>query len=424
MRKEHVLITVLGSSPAVITETLYALHRKDRFPNKMHVFTTSKGKATLETCSFVEVLSQFCHEYDRDISLLDNINVHVVKDEQGNELDDIRCDQEQILMADMITGVIRNIVATDQDNNVVIDASIAGGRKSMSFYMGYIFSMFARDVDYLSHVLVDSQYEYSDFMYPTKVSKPLHLINGPNKGAPKVGSDGTPLDAVNAHAAIELAEIPFIRLNQTLVSSEDTFVAGGQLSYSQCIEAYQLSMRPEDIRLTVNVKERTVNVNGWDIELPPEHMALYSLMIKDTISGDFMLFRKDWDRVGPDVTTRWITELASMCDYQIVGEPIDELELICEEYADYYGSMISSRTIDMINQKGFTTHLFDRLRKEIIKKLASKMVGNVLEICSPNSVDVNNTEASPFYRKVTKSKVDKRKAAYGICLNPAQISVI
>ncbi len=59
-------------------------------------------------------------------------------------------------VADFITEEVREITA---DPNASLHVSIAGGRKTMGFYVGYALSLFGRAQDRLSHVLVPPAFE-------------------------------------------------------------------------------------------------------------------------------------------------------------------------------------------------------------------------------------------------------------------------
>jgi CRISPR-associated protein (TIGR02584 family) len=421
---KNILISVLGSSPAVLTETLYALIDKDRFPKEMHIFTTSHGKDTFSRLEVARTIQELCEDYSQSSDLLDNLYFHIAKDPHGEPIDDIRDESDQIIIADMLTDVIRNVIGKDKNNEVAIDASSAGGRKSMSFYMGYIFSMFAREQDKLSHVLVNTHYEGTDFMYPTLVSKPLKYSYGDKQGQVK-RVDGIDLNAQQARDAIELAEIPFIRLNNSLVDAEDTFVFGGKLSYSQCIDAYQLSMKPEDIKLIIDTDMLNVNINGNRVPLTPEQMALYLAVVKDTATGKFSIYRSDWENIQFDIERRWIEELAILVNYTIEDNAFDEFESICDCFEDVYTNIrVSTSTKKAIVKSGLTHSIFDRLVREIKAAIAEQTVGNVYRLCIPTPVSVApedfNTGLSEA-RKPTKSKTNKRAAAYGLLLNPKQL---
>ncbi|WP_072054933.1 CRISPR-associated ring nuclease Csm6 [Aliivibrio fischeri] len=423
---KHILISVLGSSPAVITETLYALLKKERFPEEVHIFTTAHGLDMFERLRVIETIRCLCEDYNQSTTLLDNLLFHIAVDENEECIEDIRDESDQIRIADTLTDVIRGIISKDKNNTTAIDASIAGGRKSMSFYMGYIFSMFAREQDCLSHVLVDSVYEGTDFMYPTVKAKPLLFLYGESKDKHKI-VEGHQLDARDAADAIELAEIPFIRLNNSLVDANDTFVYGGKLSYSECIAAYQLSMKPESIRLTVVAGKLLIDINGSEMSLSPEQMALYNVILKDTASGKFSIFRGDWNVIQFDIERRWIEELASLVSYNINDVAIDCFEEICEKFEKIYSNIrVSTSTKNTILKNGLTQAIFDRLVREIKATIAEKTVGNVFRLCVPTPVSVKISDFHPNLpeaRKETKSKTDKRAAAYGVLLNPKQISL-
>jgi hypothetical protein len=150
-------------------------------------------------------------------------------------------------------------------------------------------------------------------------------------------------------------------------------------------------------------------------------------MANDTVSGDFTLYRADWDKEQLNIERRWIMELAKMCNFTVSDTPIDDLEIISEKIGDKFDVCVSQKTINKILSDGITTSIFDRLCREIKVKLATKMVGNCLDLCSPNAVAVKMEDANgelPQYRKVTKSKTDKRAAAFGLLLNPAQIEIM
>ncbi|CAK0767755.1 hypothetical protein CCP4SC76_4870001 [Gammaproteobacteria bacterium] len=103
-------------------------------------------------------------------------------------------------MADAITERVRLLTV---DPETELHVSIAGGRKTMGFYLGYALSLFGRPQDRLSHVLVSEPFESSwDFFYPTPHSRVITTRD--NKLA----------DTAQAH--VILAQIPFVRLRETL----------------------------------------------------------------------------------------------------------------------------------------------------------------------------------------------------------------
>ena len=66
-------------------------------------------------------------------------------------MDDARSREDQEALGDFIIAKVAELTS---DPKTCIHASIAGGRKTMTFYLGYAMSLFGRIQDELSHVLV------------------------------------------------------------------------------------------------------------------------------------------------------------------------------------------------------------------------------------------------------------------------------
>ena len=230
---KRILLSVTGMSPAVVTETLYALVTEKGFiPTKIQVITTEQGKnKLLEALLGIEggrkerkgALQEFIEDYGEKYGFssihFDESCIHIITDESGQNLPDIRTPEENEHAANSIVQLVGNLC---QDEEMKLHVSIAGGRKTMGFFMGYALSLYGREQDSLSHVLVDSQYEsLASFYYP----KPYpHLINK---------NDGTQIDAKDGK--VMLAEIPWVRLGLGLPES----LAEQKVSYSQSVKNAQ-----------------------------------------------------------------------------------------------------------------------------------------------------------------------------------------
>ncbi len=217
----RILLCVSGLSPQIVTETLYALTLpgETRFvPTEIHLLTTAEGAERARLTLLSDEPGWF-HRLRQDYGLpeirftLDTI--HILRSAEGRLLDDIRNAADNEAIADTITAVVRELTA---DPHCAVHASIAGGRKTMGFYLGYVLSLFGRPQDRLSHVLVSSPFETNaSFFYPSPAPKVI-FANSP---------DQRPLDA-NA-ANVMLADIPFVRLRdglqEALLESEASFSA-------------------------------------------------------------------------------------------------------------------------------------------------------------------------------------------------------
>lgn len=396
------LVTVLGSSPAVITETLYALKDTTPFPNALCVFTTTHGKKSFEDNDILNVINKLCIEYGLNTFTPESINIHVVTDINGDALPDLRTESDQEAMANFITHEIRQLTS---DPDTSIHASIAGGRKSMSFYMGYIFSMFARPSDELSHVLVSTGYEVPGFYYPTKNS--FILDSG--------------LDAKDAK--VELALIPFIRLNTGLQSSGDLLVIDdnknpNKLSYSESIAAYQLSLNPQDIRIVLNTQKHEISINDKKLELSASGYAFYRMVLEDSSKDQLSMMRSELGEGKCTAGSRFLEILADMCQYDFKGEvPFDYIDEL-KDQLNRTNIAVDQKTFNSIEEKGLNSTITDRLITNSKSSIQNICFGNSVDLCKISIVKEDKAKDEPDARTATKS------GHYAIRLNPNQISII
>jgi len=169
-------IFVLGGSPAILAETLaaYAHDHVIPVPNKLRIITTSEGEKRLKHSYFESSgWQRFVEAYP--------VYQHLIWDEQSilvaGNLTDISSASDNNIMMNAIFQVVRD-VAKDGER---ILASIAGGRKTMSYYLGLALSLFARETDVLTHVLVPPAWERDrDFLFPQpdEIEK-VNLIHTP-----------------------------------------------------------------------------------------------------------------------------------------------------------------------------------------------------------------------------------------------------
>jgi hypothetical protein len=156
--------------------------------------------------------------------------IHVLEDAGGRPLEDIRSPDDNRRAADGITGIIREFTA---DPDCALHVSIAGGRKTMGFFLGYALSLYGRPQDKLSHVLVSEPFESSGgFYYPTPTSRVLEMPGG------------RLVDT--ASAQVTLAELPFVSLRHGLPEALLT----GHASYNETVEAARQALAPPNCRST------------------------------------------------------------------------------------------------------------------------------------------------------------------------------
>ena len=264
----RVLLAVTGLSPQIVTETLYALavERKPAWiPSEIRIITTQRGAAIAQEMLLSNDPGWFRRlrdDYDLPEIAFGTENIHVIKGPDGTLLEDILTDADNVAVADFITEQVRAITA---DPTASLHVSIAGGRKTMGFYVGYALSLFGRPQDSLSHVLVSPPFEsLPDFFYPAPRARVIHDHNNQL------------LDAKTAR--VDLGEIPFVRLREGLPNS----LFEGQVSFSAAIAEAQKALPPLALRLEPG--KRTVIAGGEAFDLKPNEFAFYWMMAERCIN--------------------------------------------------------------------------------------------------------------------------------------------
>ncbi len=232
-----VLLCVSGLTPQIVTETLYALACRGEssfIPDEVHLITTAEGaeRARLQLLSDPPGwLHRLRAEYALPPIRFDDSTIHVLEGADGRSLIDIRTPDDNAAAADGIVETVRRLTS---DPDTELHVSIAGGRKTMGFFVGYALSLYGRDQDRMSHVLVESPYEsLRDFFYPSRRERIIFT------------RDDRPVDA--ASARIWLAEIPFVRMRAGVPES----LKNGQARYSEVVRAASSMFDAPRLRLDV-----------------------------------------------------------------------------------------------------------------------------------------------------------------------------
>jgi CRISPR-associated protein (TIGR02584 family) len=286
----RVLMCVSGTSPAVVTETLYALITQEPpfVPDEIHVVTTLRGRK--------DVLEKLLDPVDSPFSRLvrdyvpgrqirfDADTVHVIAEvrkvparpdpfsqligsqpprDETVELADITTAEENRAAADTIYRVMREIKAVP---DTVLHASVAGGRKSMSFYMGHAFSLLAGPQDVLSHVLVNAPFEtVKDFFYPPPVAADLCYRDA-----------GEERSIRTDRAKVSLAELSVLRLGPVL--GQD-WPDKAKTSFSFAVQLAQAALEVPELRVVLDVAKARGHLELCDetVPLAPLQFTVFAL---------------------------------------------------------------------------------------------------------------------------------------------------
>lgn len=256
-KKLKVLVCVSGMTPVIITETLYELVTKKKFiPDEIHVITTLVGKKEIENQLLGKngAMAQFMSMYLPEQTILfDESTIHIPKDENGMELEDIATHDHNKIGANTTYTVMRQL----KDRKAQIHASIAGGRRTMSFYMGQAFSLVADHDDTLSHVLVSSPFEWiDDFYFP--VPGKIHEYDGK-----KLSS---------SDAEIMLSEVSVLKLGELIGNG---LPEKAKESYDFAINVMQATFSPPKIIITKNFEKCILEIIGELIELSASQFFIF-----------------------------------------------------------------------------------------------------------------------------------------------------
>jgi CRISPR-associated protein (TIGR02584 family) len=281
-----------------VTESLYALAARPQppfVPTEVHLITTREG-AERARLALLSADPGWFHRLLKDYALpgvaFDAKHIHVLEDATGAALEDIRTPADNERAADFITEMVRHFTA---DAKTALHVSIAGGRKTMGFYLGYALSLFGRQQDRLSHVLVAEPFESSwDFFYPTPYSRVITTRD--NKLAD------------TAQAEVTLAEIPFVSLRHGLPQH----LLEGEASFSDTVAAARRSLAPPE--LVLDLKSKRVCAAGKVISLPPAQVALLSVFARMAQRGAEPLAAPPKEAPDPDWAKRFLAERRKIGD--------------------------------------------------------------------------------------------------------------
>ena len=264
----RVLLIACGMTPQVVTETLYGLRVASAAPflvNEVKILTTTEGRdrvagALLEGGHF----EGLCLEHHiRDVHFSD-ADILVLRDASGQALKDIRTPEENAAAADSIAEVVRSLTSCD---DVSLHVSLAGGRKTMSYYIGTALSFYGRAQDRLSHVLVSEGYEtHPEFFYPTREPRVIATKGGQS------------LDT--SQAKVTLAEIPFVRLRHTL--PEHLLLE--QTSFGEAVRWSNLDTNPPT--LVIDMHKGQLIASGEPVAMDLKLLAFYAGFARRAAQGN------------------------------------------------------------------------------------------------------------------------------------------
>ncbi len=252
-KKKSIFLATGGESPAVLTEAIWALVvRNKMILTEIHVITTSEGKNKILEAGLIDMkkgpFARLWKDWKlpaKTFPLFGESQIHIppkmkIKKDLGDSEANAAMEEEIAQRLDEFT----------KDPAVGLQASLAGGRKTMSAYLTLGMSAFAREGDTLYHVLMD----------PGKEKK---LSNGwypdPKKKAE--------IKWVN------LFEVPFPRLNNFFRNIHLDLL---KTSLTTAFEEFNM----KQVSLTVNLEKAPgyIEVDGKRLDLDPKQSLWVALL--------------------------------------------------------------------------------------------------------------------------------------------------
>lgn len=288
----RILLAVCGLTPQIVTETIYALAADADapfIPTEVHLISSAEGARRAELSLLSDDLGWFyklCEDFNLSGIHFDRRNIHVMCNALGQPMADIRTPQDNQAAADYITEKVRFFTS---DPGCALHVSIAGGRKTMGFYLGYALSLYGRAQDRLSHVLVSEPFESSwDFFYPTPYSRVLQTRDGQL--------------ADTALAQVTLADIPFVSLRHGLPQA----LLEGRASFVEAVAAAREATAPP--RLVLDLAAKRIFAAGKVVDLPPAELALLAVFARQKLLDGAALAAPAKEVPDPDWGQRYLRE--------------------------------------------------------------------------------------------------------------------
>lgn len=285
------LVTVSGMSPAIITETLWALAGESPpvVPDEVIVITTSRGEEDIardlirprddwgdrsvwETLRADILGRSGLPQKSRKMQL--SVRVIDVPDEATGirkKAPDLRTRSDNDSAADFIVQVLAPLCDAE-DNHVV--ASIAGGRKTMGALLYASMSLIGKESDRVTHVLVSEPFEtVRGFFYS---GQPVQALAARPFGQPEV-----PVQA--SDAVVEMADIPFVPLRNGFAEMNE-----GRRTFSGLVSRYSRDLRRLPVgrpRVRIELTTGRLLVEGKPIALSGRTLLLAAFLVDRAGNG-------------------------------------------------------------------------------------------------------------------------------------------
>ncbi|WP_269538044.1 CRISPR-associated ring nuclease Csm6 [Cerasicoccus fimbriatus] len=278
-QKHVVLLSLVGTAPAVLTETVWALAHDSEpvIPNRIIAMTTATGAARLREKLFDGGhWEQLQADLKADgIEIVGKLrfgpiseSIRVFPDaSRSRELDDIRSAEDNEAVAEFFMEIIRSFVENDSIRLIV---SIAGGRKTTSALLYSVMSLLGRAEDQIQHILVDDQWVLQpDFMYPGCKGQFIDRDSGNSLCSKDVN--------------LQLVDVPFVPLRY-LFERDLQHSAGSFVALINQVRNRSINVS-EDLAIQLGTLAGRLLISGQEIALSANEFLLYLYFARRVCEG-------------------------------------------------------------------------------------------------------------------------------------------
>ena len=340
---KNILLAVVGLSPQVVTETLYALHQQQKEVHAIHIITTRDGKEKV----YANLLGgensayrKYLRDYKIDPASIEftHNNVHVIHDSVGNEIPDIVDGEDNELLLRLCMEKAFHLT---KDPESAVFFSVAGGRKTMSSCLALAAQMYGRPQDRLYHVLVSPLFESNrDFYFPPKESARIEVR----------GKDNLSMHVETGDAQVSLIPLPFISVRDRLTPAHLKEPADPATLMLSLVKDGQQPV-------TVSLADKKIKYKNRECDLSPAHMALYFFLVYQ---------KKECRPEKKDASCKNCTD----CFLEW-----DDIEDRSQEITDVYRKIAGTRPINEMKKDGIIS--LSRENFNVYKsKVNKQLIGN------------------------------------------------
>ena len=329
----QILIAVLGMTPQLLTETLYALLQAGQpLPDRIRIVTTTFGRRGVAALLGEQgQIAAFAREYEL-LAWWQRIAEHIavrVPAAHGVELEDVDTLARGLAMHALI---FQEVAAACDDPAACVHVSLAGGRKTMSFIAGQALSIFGRRQDRLSHVLLNPKLETQPkFFFPPRVPVQFELAR------PAPPPPAAPETINTADARVQLAEVAFVRLRAKLrkVSAEEL------LDPDLLIHSMQAQIQPR-LKL-LSLKRRTARFLDTDFTLSEANFATLLQLAEAHAKDASSFINLSQNALTPESIQRALFALARVVPDGLALAAIADFKMRLEAMQLHNGNVLSER---------------------------------------------------------------------------------